>query len=232
MRYTNKEVKTMSNKKEVKKVVLNEKAISSILVQYDKEVNKEEKAKLGKKALVQKLVDEVPFDWYLMNNEPIANKSNLIDILKNHYVVGYIAEHPELMHFKMGDIEYNFEVSDIFESDTKKLLEKYPNAEGYAFLVKAGGARRKFSSAFNHYTNSLKKIAKSLFDTDNDDNDTENVDTQSLAYIDSRIKSDMNNRKSTLQHRSTSSKWYSEQQAQLRIAIIDRAIKSIDSLDS
>ena len=222
----------MSNKKEVKKVVLNEKAISNILVQYDNEVNAEKKAVLGKKSLVQKLVDEVPFEWYAMTNEPIANKSNLIDILKNHYVVGYIAEHSDLMHFKMNDIEYNFDVSDIFESDTKKLQEKYPNAEGYAFLVKAGGCRRGFSSAFNHYTNSLKKIAKSLFDTDNDDNDTDNVDKQSLAYIDSRIISDMNERISTLQNRSTASKWYSEQQAQLRIAILNKAIKSIDSLDS
>ena len=43
MRYTNKEVKTMSNKKEVKKVVLNEKAISSILVNMIRKLTKKKK---------------------------------------------------------------------------------------------------------------------------------------------------------------------------------------------
>ena len=219
--------------KEVQKeVVLDEKVIGSILSKYNEQNEKEKKAVLGKKALVQKLVDEVPFEWYLMTPEPIGKKSNLIDIMQNNYVVGYVAEHPDLMHFKMGDIEYNFDVSDIFEDDTKKLQTKYPNAEGYAYLVKAGGCRRSFTSAFNHHFNSIKAIAKKLMSDDEDNDDDDNLDKQSLEFIDSKIIQDCNERISTLQNRSTGSKWYSEQQARLRISILEKTKKSISALDS
>jgi len=226
-------MKEVKEVKEVQKeVILDEKVIGSILSKYNEQNEKEKKAVLGKKALVQKLVDEVPFEWYLMTPEPISKKSNLIDIMKDNYVVGYVAEHADLMHFKMDNIEYNFEVSDIFEDDTKKLQAKYPNSEGYAYLVKAGGCRRSFTSAFNHHFNAMKKIAKNLMTDDDDNDEGDNLDKQSLEYIDNKITQDCNERITTLQNRSTGSKWYSEQQASLRISILEKTKKSIGALKS
>ncbi len=210
--------------KKVKQVAIDIAKMSKAFDNYFNAVDKESKAKMTTKEMANMITEIANFEWFNHSLDKLKGVCpEMVQLFSEKVFSIYSEKHPEILYFNINganaDIEYYFVAEDYINLDAKALKEKYPNAEGYAYLNdKKTGTKRKFKKFEVHQFNALKELAQPEKEKDDSPKVSRDRDTLTIEALYREIG------------KYNNTKEMSQNNAKIRISAIEKCISSIQAL--
>tara|TARA_R100001230_G_C5671395_1_gene176330 strand:- start:57 stop:710 length:654 start_codon:yes stop_codon:yes gene_type:complete len=215
----------MSTKK-VKQVAIDIAKMSKALDNYFGAVDKENKAHMTTKEMANMITKIANFEWFNHSLDKLKGVCpEMVQLFSEKVFNIYSDMHPEILHFNIngaqGDIDYHFVAEDYITLKAQALKEKYPNAEGYAYLNDAKtGTKRQFKKFEVHQFNALKELAQPEQDKEKVEKVSRDRDTLTIEALYREIG------------KYNNTKDMSQSDAKVRISAIEKAISTIQALQN